>query len=316
MFFAVRSSRNERELWRQTVWRHMLRDRHLLLLALPAVAYFLVFHYLPMYGVVIAFKEYTPGRGILGSPWVGLKHFKQFFSGFYFERLLVNTLKISIYSLLWGFPLPIIFALMLNEFKEGFFRRTIQTVSYLPHFISLVVTCGMIINFLSPANGIINLLIRALGGRPINFLGQPQYFRTIYIASGIWQEFGWGSIIYLAALSGVSQELYEAARIDGAGRWKQMLHVTLPSISSTIIILLILSVGNIMSVGFEKIILLYNSSTYETADVISTYVYRMGLQSLQYSFSAAVGLFNSIINIVLLFIANALSRRLTDSSIW
>lgn len=294
----------------------MLRDRHLLLLALPAVAYFLVFHYLPMYGVVIAFKEYTPGRGILGSPWVGLKHFKQFFSGFYFERLLVNTLKISIYSLLWGFPLPIIFALMLNEFKEGFFRRTIQTVSYLPHFISLVVTCGMIINFLSPANGIINLLIRALGGRPINFLGQPQYFRTIYIASGIWQEFGWGSIIYLAALSGVSQELYEAARIDGAGRWKQMLHVTLPSISSTIIILLILSVGNIMSVGFEKIILLYNSSTYETADVISTYVYRMGLQSLQYSFSAAVGLFNSIINIVLLFIANALSRRLTDSSIW
>ncbi len=316
MFSITSRKESNTELWRQKFWRHMFRDRHLLLLALPAVIYFLIFHYLPMYGVIIAFKDYTPGQGIWGSPWVGLRHFTQFFNSFYFQRLLTNTLKISIYSLLWGFPVPIIFALMLNEFPEGRFKRSIQTVSYLPHFISLVVTCGMIINFLSPANGIINIAIKALGGKPINFLGQPQYFRTIYVASGIWQEFGWGSIIYLAALSGVDQEQYEAARIDGAGRWKQMIHVTLPAIKPTIIILMILSVGNIMSVGFEKIILLYNSSTYETADVISTYVYRMGLQSLQYSFSAAVGLFNSVINIILLFLANALSRRLTESSIW
>lgn len=316
MTAGMRIRKAGRELWRQNFWRHMLRDRYLVLMALPAIAYFLIFHYYPMYGLVIAFQDYSPGKGIWGSTWVGLKHFEQFFGGYYFVRLLGNTLKTSFYSLLWGFPLPIIFALMLNEFREGAFKRTVQTVSYLPHFISLVVTCGMIINFLSPANGIVNIAVKALGLKPINFLGQPQYFRTVYVASGIWQEFGWNSIIYLAALSGVDQQLYEAARIDGAGRWKQMIHVTLPSIRSTITILLILSVGNIMSVGFEKIILLYNTSTYETADVISTYVYRMGLQSLQYSFSAAVGLFNSVINILMLFMANTLSRRLTGSSIW
>ena len=301
---------------RQSFWRLLLRDKYLVLMALPAVVYFLVFHYYPMYGALIAFQDYSPGAGIWGSTWVGLKYFEQFFNGFYFQRLLSNTLLISLFSLAWGFPLPIIFALMLNEFREGLFKRTIQTVSYLPHFISLVVTCGMIINFLSPANGIVNAVIKAFGGKPINFLGMPQYFRTIFIASGIWQEFGWNSIIYLAALSGVDQQLYEAARIDGAGRWKQMLNVTLPCIRPTVIILLILNVGNLMSVGFEKIILLYNSSTYETADVISTYVYRMGLQSLQYSFSAAVGLFNSLINICLLFAANAMSKRMTGSSIW
>ncbi len=316
MTAGVRISKAGRELWRQNFWRHMLRDKYLVLMALPAVAYFLVFHYYPMYGMLIAFQDYSPGKGIWGSVWVGFEHFRQFFGGYYFFRLLSNTVIISVLSLLWGFPLPIIFALMLNEFREGTFKRTVQTVSYLPHFISLVVTCGMIINFLSPANGIINTLIKALGGSPVNFLGQPQYFRTVYVASGVWQEFGWNSIIYLAALSGVDQQLYEAARIDGAGRWKQMVNITLPSIQTTIIILLILSVGNIMSVGFEKIILLYNTSTYETADVISTYVYRMGLQSLQYSFSAAVGMFNSVVNILMLIMANTLSRRLTGSSIW
>lgn len=297
-------------------WRGVVRDKHLIFMVLPAVVFFIIFHYYPMYGALIAFKEYTPGKGIWGSEWVGLQHFEQFFSGFYFTRLLINTLKISAYSLLWGFPLPIIFALILNEYRDGMFKKSIQTVSYLPHFISLVVTCGMIINFLSPTNGIINIAIKALGGKPINFLNDPKYFRSVYIASGIWQEFGWNSIIYLAALSGVDQQLYEAARIDGAGRWKQMLNITLPAIQPTIVILLILSVGNLMSVGFEKIILLYNASTYEASDVISTYVYRMGLQSLQYSFSAAVGLFNSAINICLLFLANTLSKRLAGSSIW
>lgn len=308
--------RSNAKLWRQNFWRHMLRDKYLLLMALPATLYFLVFSYYPMYGVVIAFKNFTPGQTIMGSPWVGLENFREFFNGYYFSRLLSNTLLISVYSLLWGFPLPIIFALMLNEFREGFFKRGIQTVSYLPHFVSLVVTCGMIIDFLSPSSGLVNTLIRALGGRPINFLSMPKYFRTIYVASGVWQEFGWNSIIYLAALSGVDQQLYEAARIDGAGRWKQLLHVTLPAIQPTIVLLLIMSVGNIMSVGFEKIILLYNSSTYETADVISTYVYRIGLQSMRYSYSAAVGLFNSFVNIVVLVSANTLSRRITGSSIW
>lgn len=307
---------SDRRLWRQKFWRHILRDRYLILMCIPAIAFFLIFSYYPMYGVQIAFKDYSPALGIEGSPWVGLKHFEQFFNGFYFGRLLTNTLAISIYSLLWGFPLPIIFALMLGEFKEGFFKRSIQTVSYLPHFVSLVVTCGMIINFLSPTNGVLNMAIRAFGGRPVNFLGYPQYFRTIYVTSGIWQEFGWNSIIYVAALSGIDQQLYEAARIDGAGRWKQMIHVTLPGIMPTMITLLILNVGNVMSVGFEKIILLYNSSTYETADVISTYVYRMGLQSLQYSFSSAVGLFNSVVNICILFIANKVAKLATGSGIW
>lgn len=304
------------KLWRQNFWRHMLRDKYLLLMALPATLYFLIFSYYPMYGVVIAFKNFMPGQTIMGSPWVGLENFREFFNGYYFTRLLKNTLFISLYSLLWGFPLPIVFALMLNEFREGPFKRGIQTVSYLPHFVSLVVICGMIIDFLSPRSGLINTIVRACGGKPINFLSMPQYFRTIYVASGIWQEFGWNSIIYLAALSGVDQQLYEAARIDGAGRWKQLLHVTLPAIQPTIVLLLIMSLGNIMSVGFEKIILLYNSSTYETADVISTYVYRMGLQSMRYSYSAAVGLFNSFINIIVLVIANTLSRRITGSSIW
>ena len=301
---------------RQSFWRLLWRDHFYVLMILPVVIYFLLFSYYPMYGVLIAFKNYMPSKGILGSEWIGLTNFKQFFEGIYFWRLLRNTLLISVYSLVFGFPVPIIFALMLNEFRDGFFKRFIQTLSYLPHFISTVVTCGMIINFLSPTNGILNIGIKLLGGKAINFLGYPRYFRSIYVISGIWQEFGWGSIIYIAALSGVDQEMYEAARIDGAGRFKQMLYITLPSIANTMIILLIMNVGNIMSVGFEKIILLYSSSTYETSDVISTYVYRMGLQSLQYSYSAAVGLFNSVINVILLVGSNAFARKLTGSSIW
>lgn len=283
---------------------------------LPVVIYFILFSYLPMVGVIIGFKDYSPGRGIFGSPWVGVKYFKQFFEGIFFWRLLRNTLLISVYNLLWGFPVPILFALMLNEFRTGAFKKTIQTVSYMPHFISTVIACGMIINFLSPSTGIINILIKKFGGTAVNFLGYPQYFRTVYVASGIWQEFGWGSIIYIAALAGVDQEMYEAARIDGAGKFKQCIYITLPSIATTMIVLLILNVGNIMSVGFEKIILLYSSSTYETSDVISTYVYRMGLVSNQYSFSAAVGLFNSVVNVILLVGSNYASRALTGSGIW
>ena len=301
---------------RQIFWRRLRRDRFLVFMILPVVLYYIIFCYIPMGGALIAFEDYAPGKGIFGSEWVGLRNFQQFFGGVYFWRLLRNTLMISVFHLLWGFPVPIIFALILNEFRTGFFKKAIQTISYMPHFISLVVTCGMIINFLSPSGGILNVFIKALGGKPTNFLSVPKYFRTIYIASGIWQEFGWGSIIYIAALAGIDQEMYEAARIDGAGRFKQMLYITLPSISNTMIILLILNVGNIMSVGFEKINLLYTPSTYETADVISTYVYRMGLQSLQYSFSSAVGLFNSVINVILLVTSNAIAKKVTGSGIW
>ena len=301
--------------------KNIRRDKLLVVMILPVIVYFILFAYLPMYGLVIAFKDYSPGRGIWGSPWAGLINFKQFFGGFFFKRLFRNTLLISIYGIIFGFPVPIIFALILNEFKDGAFKRTIQTMSYLPHFISLVVICGMIVNFLSPQNGIVNVVLEKLIGRKINFLTEAKWFRTIYISSGIWQEFGWNSIIYIAALSGIDPNLYEAAKIDGAGRLQQIWHVSLPGIKATIVTLLILSVGNMMSVGFEKIILLYKPSTYETADVISTYVYRVGLAidtktSPQYSFSAAVGFFNSFVNMILLLSCNWISKKITDHGIW
>lgn len=295
--------------------RYIIRDKYLILLVLPVVVYFILFSYLPMYGVVIAFKDYSISKGILGSPWAGLKYFEQFFNSFYFWRLLRNTLLLSVYSLLWGFPIPILFALILNEFG-GFFKRFVQTVSYLPHFVSVVVICGMIVNILSPQGGLVNQMITALGGSGINFLGDPKYFRTIFVASEVWQSFGWNSIIYLAALTSIDQEQYEAATIDGAGRLRQLWHITLPGIRETIVIILIISVGGLMGIGFEKIILLYNGATYETADIISTYVYRAGLLGTQYSFAAAVGLFNSVISIILLVSCNAISRRVGGVGIW
>ena len=295
--------------------RHVARDKYLILMILPVIAFFIVFSYLPMYGVLIAFKNYSITKGILGSPWAGTQYLDQFFNGFFFWRLLRNTLLLSGYSLLWGFPLPIVFALILNEFT-GFFKRFTQTVSYLPHFVSVVVICGMMVNFLSPQNGMINALIVSLGGQSVNFLGDPKYFRTIFVTSEVWQSFGWNSIIYLAALSSIDPQLYEAATIDGAGRFKQLRHITLPGLKNTIVILLILSVGGLMGVGFEKIILLYNGATYETADIIGTYVYRVGLLGTQYSYAAAVGLFNSVVNVILLVSCNAIGRRVSEISIW
>jgi len=268
-----------------------------------------------MYGAIIAFKEFNPALGIMGSPWVGFKHFKSFFEGVYFWRLVRNTLLISVYSLIWGFPAPIILALLLNEVKNKYFKRTVQTVSYLPHFISLVVVCGIIKDFTS-TDGVINDIIEFLGGERTNFLMIPEWFRPIYVGSGIWQEVGWGSIIYLAAITNIDPQLYEAATIDGASRCKQIWHITLPGIVPTIVILLILRLGGLMSVGFEKIILLYNSATMETADVISSYVYRRGLLDFDYSFSAAVGLFNSVINLILITSANRLSRKVSETSLW
>ncbi|MCM8901801.1 ABC transporter permease subunit [Caldicoprobacter algeriensis] len=293
----------------------IIRNKYIYIMALPVVAYYIIFHYMPMYGAIIAFKEFNPALGIIRSPWVGLKHFKDFFEGVYFWRLIRNTLLISIYSLVWGFPAPIILALLLNEVKNNYFKRTVQTISYLPHFISLVVVCGIIKDFTS-TDGVINDIIEFLGGERTNFLMIPEWFRPIYVGSGIWQEVGWGSIIYLAAITNIDPQLYEAATIDGASRWKQTWHITLPGIVPTIVILLILRLGGLMSVGFEKIILLYNSATMETADVISSYVYRRGLLDFDYSFSAAVGLFNSVINLILITSANKFSRKISETSLW
>lgn len=301
---------------KQVFWKSIKRDRQLVLMLVPVVIFFLVFSYYPLYGIIIAFKDYSISKGILGSPWAGLRYFEQFFGSPYFSRLLRNTILISVYSLLWGFPIPILFALALNEFKDGKFKRVIQTVSYLPHFISLVVICGILIDIFSPQGGVINAMLYHLTGKKINFFGEPEWFRTMYVGSGVWQEFGWNSIIYLAAISGINPDLYEAARIDGAGRLRQIWHVTLPRIKPTILTLLILNLGNIMSVGYEKIILLYSPATYETADFISTYVYRTGLLSQQYSYAGAVGLFNSVINIAILLLCNFVGKKFFGVGIW
>jgi putative aldouronate transport system permease protein len=296
--------------------KHIARDKYLLLLIAPVIVYYTIFHYIPMYGVTIAFKDFIPVKGILGSPWVGFAYFEQFFKSVYFWRLLRNTLLISLYSLFWGFPVPILFALLLNELKDRYFKRFVQTVSYLPHFISIVVIAGMIVTFTHPLDGILNVLISTLGFEPIAFLSDPDWFRTIYVASGVWQGFGWGSIIFLAAISGINPHLYEAADMDGANRIQKALHITLPGIMPTIIILFILNVGNIMDVGFEKVLLLYNPGIYETADVIGTYVYRRGIISSDFSYAAAINLFNNMINIVLLLTTNWISRKVSQTSLW
>ncbi|HML46279.1 MAG TPA: ABC transporter permease subunit [Clostridia bacterium] len=299
----------------QRAARDFARHRIAYLMFVPVLAYYILFHYAPMYGAVIAFKNFIPSRGIWASPWAGLKHFQTFFGSYYFGRLLRNTLLISVYSIAFGFPAPILLALLFNELKSSAFKRTVQTITYLPHFISLMVICGMLLEFLS-TRGLINDLIAAFGGNRVSFFLFPEYFRPIYIASDIWQGVGWGSIVYLAALSGIDPALYEAARIDGASRLRQAVHITLPGIMPTIVVLFILRLGNLMSVGHEKIILLYNELLYETADVISTFVYRKGLISFEYSYSSAVGLFNSLINFALVVTANWISRTLSETSLW
>lgn len=299
----------------KVIQRDFVRNKYIYLMAVPIIAYYIIFCYVPMYGVTIAFKDFSIKAGILGSKWVGFKYFRDFFNSYYFLRLIRNTLLINIYDLLWSFPAPIIFALLLNEIRSNLLKRTVQTITYLPHFISMVVICGIILDFTS-TKGVINVLLGYLGIEPSNLMARPEFFRTVYIGSGIWQGIGWGSIIYLSALSGIDPQLYEAATIDGANRWKQVWHVTLPGIAPTIIILLILRLGSMMSVGFEKIFLLYNPMTYETADVISTFVYRKGLIDFDYSYSTAVGLFNSVINFALLVIANKLSKKYSETSLW
>ncbi|MDQ0873530.1 putative aldouronate transport system permease protein [Paenibacillus sp. V4I3] len=291
------------------------KNKLLYVMLFPVLLYYVIFHYGPMYGAIIAFKDFSPRLGIWGSDWVGFEHFQAFFTGPYFWRTIKNTVLISFYQLLFGFPAPIVLALLLNEVRHALFKRTVQTITYMPHFISLVVICGIIKDF-TVSDGVMNDVIVFFGGERTTFLLEPSFFRSVYVSSGVWQHIGWGTIIFLAALTGIDQEQYEAAKIDGAGRWKQMTNVTLPGLMPTIIILLILEIGKMMNVGFEKIILLYNPGTYETADVVSSYVYRVGLQDFNYSFSSAVGLFNSMINFILLICSNWLSRKLNDTSLW
>lgn len=275
----------------------------------------MIFQYRPMYGAIIAFKDYTPALGIEKSEWIGLENFTRFFQSVYFGRLLKNTLLLSIYNLIFGFPAPIILALLLNEVRNRRFKSLAQTITYLPHFISLIVVTGMITDF-SLTTGLFNDIIALLGGERLSLLQEAGLYRTIYVASSIWQEVGWGSIIYLSALSGVDSQLYEAAQIDGAGKWKQLIHVTLPAIAPTIIIMLILKMGTLMNMGYEKTLLLYNPSTYETADIISSYIYRVGLLEQDWSYSTAIGLFNSVINFGLLLATNKLSKRFSETSLW
>lgn len=297
------------------VQRDLFRNRYIYLMLFPVVTYYMIFHYAPMYGLLIAFKDYGIADGVWQSPWVGFTHFQNFFESPYFWRLMQNTLLISFYELLFAFPAPIILALLLNELRLIVFKRVVQTISYLPHFISIVVVAGMIVDF-AARDGLINNIMGMFGIEPIAFLQEAGWFRSMYISSGVWQGIGWGSIIYLAAMSTIDPALYDAARIDGAGRWKQTLNVTIPGIMPTIVILLILNIGSMLSVGSEKIILLYNPLTYETADVISTYVYRKGILGADFGYSAAVGLFNSIVSFILLALANTISKRVSEHRLW
>lgn len=291
------------------------RNRMVYVMLLPVVAYYLIFHYGPMYGLQIAFKDFNPIKGFLGSPWAGFKHFEDFFGSVYFGRILGNTLLLSLYSLIFFFPMGIIFALLLNELRSSKLRRAVQTISYMPHFISLVVIVGMLFDFLA-RDGLINNVLGWFGVDSIPFMRTASWFRSVYIGSEIWQNIGWSSIVYLAAISSVNPTLYEASRMDGANRFRQMWHVTLPGIMPTVTIMLILFIGRFMTVGFEKIILMYNPVIYETADVIQTYVYRKGILEANFSYSAAVGLFNAVISFILLIAANMVAKKLGETKLW
>ncbi len=304
-----------RKAGESAVRKELSKNYELYLMFLPVFVFFLIFAYKPMYGILMAFQNYSPSKGVLGSPWVGFLHFKTFFNSFYFGRLLKNTLTISLCSIVFGFPAPILLALLMNEIKNKTFKKTVQTISYLPHFISLVVICSMIKKF-TLSGGIINDIIVLFGGTRSNLLNSPSAFVPIYILSDIWTEIGWGSIIYLAALSGISMELYEAAAIEGAGRFKQAIHVTIPGIAPTIVIMFILRMGSVLSVGYEKIILLYNPMTKSVADVISSYVYEKGILNQSWSFSTAVGLFNAVINLIFLVLTNQFSKKVSDTALW
>ncbi|MCI5771859.1 MAG: ABC transporter permease subunit [Clostridiales bacterium] len=285
------------------------------LMLIPAVVLLFIFSYIPMYGIIIAFKHYKPQLGIWGSPWVGLEHFAKFFTSAHFPVLLRNTLSISVYSLLAGYPCSIILALLLNEVRCAKYKKVVQTISYMPYFISSVVVCGMLKSFLS-YDGMFNALNNLMGREPISFLSEPKYFQHIIVWAGVWQGMGWNSIIYMAALSAIDTQLYEAARIDGCGRLRQAWHVTIPGIMPTVIMLLIMSVGSILTVGTDNILLLYNPMTYETGDVFGTYTYRLGIRGGQYDYTAAVGLAETVVGFIMIVVVNWISRKTTEQSLW
>lgn len=305
----------EKALKKKLIKRDLRMNWAVYLMALPVVAYFIIFNYIPMGGILMAFEDYSIKKGILGSTWVGFQHFTTFFDSIYFWRLMRNTLLISFYGLIFSFPFPIIFALCLNEVRNKHFKKVTQTISYLPYFISVVVVVA-ILNDFCKANGVLTNIAAALGDTGGALISRPEWFRTLYIGSNMWQHLGYNSIIFISALASIDQELYEAAVIDGAGRWKQTLYITLPGIASTIVVLLILRLGQIMNVGYEKTILMYSPATYETADVIASYVYRVGVKDANYGYSTAINLFNSVINFIVLFISNQISRKLGDTSLW
>ncbi|MBP1044153.1 sugar ABC transporter permease [Vagococcus sp. BWB3-3] len=292
------------------------RQKWLYLMMLLPLVSLLIWNYWPMYGVIIAFKDYSPALGISGSPWVGFQHFTRFFNAFYFKDVIVNTLRISIYSLLIGVPLPIILALMFNEVRSKKFKSITQTISYIPNFISVVIVVGMVFFFTSPVDGVINEVIKFFGMKPIDFLGDAKMFPHVFVWSGVWQGVGWGTLIYTAAMSGIPQDQYEAAYLEGASRIQCMRHITIPAIMPTIVISTILATGSIMSVGFEKVLLLQNDANLATSEVLSTYIYKAGILNAEYSFSAAVGLFNNLVNFVILFIVNKIAQKTGENSLW
>lgn len=295
---------------------HFKREWQIYAMLAPTIIWFLVFLYKPMYGLQIAFKDYSIFRGVAASPWVGFEHFETLFSNDQFLRAVSNTIKISALNLIFGFPAPIILALMFNELLNATYKRTAQTIVYLPHFISSVIIAGIVVTAFSPTAGIVNTIMQWFGLDPVYFLTKPEWFRPIFVGTGIWQEAGFGSIVFLAAIAGVNPSLYESAVVDGANRWQMMWKITLPSILPTILIMLIIRIGNIMEVSFELVLLLYQPATYSTADVVNTWVYRQGLQSGQYDFAAAAGLFNAVVAFVLVMTANTLSRRYSRTSLW
>lgn len=294
----------------------MKRNKLIYIMLVPIVVWFIIFAYVPMFGLVMAFERYSPAKGILGSTWVGFQNFIDFFTGPFFFRLIKNTVILGVLDLVINFTAPVVFALLLNEITRKRFKKLVQTISYMPYFISAVVVCGLIISFTQSGGVISNLVSFLYGGESVNLLSKSEAFRPIFILSNMWQGLGYGSIIYLAALSGIDQELYEAAVVDGAGRWKQTLHITIPGIMPTIIIMLIMRMGMVFAVGGDKILLLYSPAIYDTADVINTYVYRIGIQQYDYGLSTAVGLFNSLVGTALLLITNAISRKVSETSLF
>ncbi|WP_300517709.1 ABC transporter permease subunit [Aliiroseovarius sp.] len=317
LVIEAREAQRDRKAGRiQRVGDHLRREWQIYLLLLPTIIWLLLFLYKPMYGLQIAFKDYSVFRGIADSPWIGFEHFETLFNNDQFIRAIRNTLIISVYSLIIGFPVPILLALMFNEVLNQGFKKATQTIVYLPHFISSVIIAGIVITAYSPSAGIVNTVIGWFGFDPVYFLTRPEWFRPIFIGTGIWQEAGFQSIVYLAAIAGVSPTLYESAVVDGASRWQMMWKITIPSILPTIIIMLIIRIGNILEVSFEMIILLYQPATYATADVVNTFIYRQGIQGGQYDLAAAAGLFNAVVAFVLVITANTISKRYSRTSLW